>query len=82
MKKNPYALPESFGLSPLLDVLPVEGDLRRLANAHDSLYARLERVRELRAAGFDAGSDSSLTQIEESMLQLIVNWISDDLAAR
>jgi hypothetical protein len=81
MKKSPYQMPDSFGLLPLYDLLPLEGDLTRLAAAHDSLYARLERVRELRIA-LGGGKEHSAVQAEENMLNLFANWVSEGLSGK
>ena len=74
MKKSIYSMPEEFGMSPLYMILPQEGDVKSLISENTSLYARLERIKDLRQ-GVE-GEEQSKLILEESMLQIVLGWIS------
>lgn len=67
--------PDSFSLSPLLALLPSCGSITRLEGMISSLFARQEKVAQLREQGGSKELERRLG-CEEAMLRQILDWLS------
>jgi len=76
--KRPFqATPEDFSISPLLTILPKKGNTGNLSLFTSSLYARFEKVRELREEISDSEDKNSIKKVlaEEAMLKQVLEWL-------
>lgn len=79
MGRPHFSAPDSFSLFPMLALLPVRGSLKRLEQLTSSLYARYEKVTNLRkeigvAGEVDREVDKRLVS-EEAMLRQVLDWL-------
>ena len=78
MKRSIFSPPEAFGVSPLLALLPVKGDISRLQTLTASLYARFEAVSAARR-DMDESTDRETRRrvsAEEAMLKRVLDWLA------
>ena len=78
MKRPIFANVEDFSLSPLLAILPVRGDIRKIESLSSSIFARHERVTKLQGEAveeLDAGSRRRF-ELEAAMLKQVLEWLS------
>jgi hypothetical protein len=66
--------PESFGLSPLLALLPEEGSSSRLQALSSSLFARHEKVESLRGEASTKDQERRYGA-EATMLKQVLEWL-------
>ncbi len=76
MKKKPYTLPDDFSASPLLSLLPNDGDYQRLLESAPSLFARLEKTKENLNDALANSEESEIANSELLMLELVASWVS------
>lgn len=76
MKRNLWAPPDTFSVSPLFSLLPTEGKPEKLLDLLPSLFARLERVESLRRTlGDEADAEQRRRCLaEEMMLRRVLDW--------
>ena len=67
--------PDPFSLSPLLSLLPSCGSVARLEGMVSSLFARAEKVVQLREQGGSKELERRLA-CEEAMLRQVLEWLS------
>lgn len=67
--------PDSFSLSPLLSLLPTCGSVARVEGMVSSLFARQEKVVQLREQGGSKELERRLA-CEEAMLRQVLDWLS------
>jgi len=67
--------PDSFSLSPLLSLLPTCGSVARVEGMVSSLFARQEKVVQLREQGGSKELERRLV-CEEAMLRQVLDWLS------
>lgn len=69
---------DAFSLSPLLSLLPVEGDIRELQQYSSALFARFEQVLELRKSAEETHriDEAQTYKVEETMLRSILEWLA------
>ncbi len=80
MKSNRYSGPESFSLSPLLALLPVKGQIAKLATLTASFYARYEKVTHL-LAELEQGAEPEIKRRLNAELQML-KQVLDFLAVK
>lgn len=78
MKGGTFTKTDSFTLSPLLAVLPRQGEAKELQRLSASLFARFEKVRILERSLdplVDQGASGRITA-EVGMLRQVLDWLS------
>ena len=78
MKRSLFSGVEDFSLSPLLAILPVRGDVRKLEALSSSIFARYERVSKLQsdASGEGTAATRRRHDLEAAMLKQVLEWLS------
>lgn len=79
MRKFLCSPPDAFSLSPLLALLPVQGDVGRLEALTTSLFARYEKVTALQrelAGVSDSPEHMRQTAAEAAMLRQVLDWLA------
>ena len=77
MKKGFSGQPESFSISPLLSLLPVQGKVTRLEALTSSLFARYEKVRNQLRDESETATQKDIERYtaEETMLRQVLEWL-------
>lgn len=77
MKRPSLSPPDAFSISPLLALLPVEGEVSKLEELTSSLYARYEKVSVMkRDLGQGVTEHHKRIWAEEAMLKQVMDWLS------
>lgn len=74
MKKSYFGNPDPFALLPMLSLLPVQGDLSKLSNLKESMYARFERVLAFKK-GSGTGEGTRVMAGELAMLKQVLEFL-------
>lgn len=78
MKRSLFSPPDMFSQLPLVALLPIVGRVSGLPGLSTSLFARYEKVQNLRK---ELGSDADKAAFkrltaEETMLKQVLDWLS------
>jgi hypothetical protein len=75
LKRSLYAPPDLFSSVPLVSLLPVLGELKKLEGLSSFIFARYEKVASMLKEFESASSEAKSMESELAMLKQVLDWL-------